>query len=188
MSEAANVPVASTSKVKLEDVPPQNNAVTSAKASTASTPSQVQQGPQQPPRRPRSKILRFLGINFKTLAEFAPSRKTAGRVAVIASPLALYLYDRRVAAQILEEHKRQVSHLADAPLPADDAGEETLLQYPKKVWVMTSRVPDDFEDDRAYRWFKYYVKVREILFWPPNKLSLTFCSPFSTLLVMTGRF
>ena len=111
------------------------------------------------PARARSKLLRFLGINFHTLREFAPSRKTALYVSLAASPFAVYFYDRRQAKQILGDYESRVRHLADGPLPSPDDGLDAVLQYPRKIWIMSSRVPDDVEVDRANRWFKTYIQV-----------------------------
>ena len=109
--------------------------------------------------RARSKILRFLGFNFQTLREFAPSRKTALYLSLAASPIAIYAYDRRAADTIRSEFIDRVRQLADAPLPGPDDGEDALLEFPRKIWIMSTSVPDDIQVDRANRWFKTYIQV-----------------------------
>ena len=136
-------------------------------------PKPLPKPPAIPPRN-RSKILRFLGINVKTLLEFAPSRKTSMYLTLAASPVALYLYDRKCAEEVLAEYKKRVAHMAEAPMPSqDEADEDALLKWPRKIWIMSTRVPDDFEEDRGNRWFKTYIKVgwaRENI----GKIALTF--------------
>lgn len=120
--------------------------------------------PLPPQKRPKSKVLRFLGINPYILKDFIPGGKTAAYITLAASPVAFYLYDRRCAEQIMEEYKAKVRHLADAPMPASGDLDYDELAYPRKVWVMSTRVPDDSENDRANRWFKNYIQVRSLYY------------------------
>lgn len=115
--------------------------------------------PLPPQRRPKSKVLRFLGINPYILKDFIPSGKTAAYLTLAASPVAFYLYDRRCAEQIMEEYKAKVRHLADAPMPNSGDVDKDELEFPRKVWIMSTRVPDDGENDRGNRWFKNYIQV-----------------------------
>lgn len=115
--------------------------------------------PLPPQRRPKSKVLRFLGINPYILKDFIPARKTAAYLTLAASPVAFYLYDRRCAEEIMEQYKAKVRHLAEAPMPASGDIEKDELEFPRKVWIMSTRVPDDSENDRGNRWFKNYIQV-----------------------------
>lgn len=139
--------------------------------------------PLPPP--PKSKLLRFMGINPAAMKDFIPSRKTSMYFTLIASPFLLYMYDRRCAERIMDEYKARVSHLAERPLPeplegggggARGAGSpDAALEFPRKVWIMSSRVPDDFEEDRGNRWFKTYIKVGGLV-----AAQLRLSQPFST--------
>jgi import inner membrane translocase subunit TIM54 len=93
------------------------------------------------------------------MKDFIPSRKTAGFLALAATPFAMYMYDRRCAEQIMEEYKAKVRALAEAPMPDSGDIKKDELLFPRKVWVMSSRVPDDSENDRGNRWFKNYIQV-----------------------------
>lgn len=115
--------------------------------------------PLPPQRRPKSKVLRFLGINPYILKDFIPRGKTAAYMTLAASPIAFYLYDRRCAEEIMEQYKSKVRHLAEAPLPDSGDLEKDELEFPRKVWVMSTRVPDDSENDRGNRWFKNYIQA-----------------------------
>lgn len=116
---------------------------------------------------------------YKGTMELAPTRKTAAYMALATSPIFFYLYDRRAAAEILETHKERVRHLAEVQLPDPPASPEpgtssstrsraassvndAELEFPRKVWIMTTCVPDDMEADRGNRWFKTYVKVGDV--------------------------
>lgn len=118
--------------------------------------SQRIEGPTLQPRKERSKLLRFFGLRWGAVTELLPGRNTRLVLLALASPFALYSYDRHQAAKILQEYKDRVKHLADIPI--DAAIDE--LDYPRKIWIMSTRVPDDTEDDRGNRWFKTYIKVR----------------------------
>lgn len=113
----------------------------------------------EPLKRPKSRVLRFLGINPYLLKDFIPSGKTAAYLTVAASPIAFYLYDRQRAEEIKKDYTRKVQHLADAPVPSSGNVEADDLEFPRKVWIMSTRVPDDHENDRANRWFKNYIQV-----------------------------
>lgn len=156
--------------------------------------------PLPPQRRPKSKVLRFLGINPYILKDFIPRGKTAAYMTLAASPIAFYLYDRRCAEEIMEQYKSKVRHLAEAPMPDSGDLEKDELEFPRKVWVMSTRVPDDSENDRGNRWFKNYIQAS---FEYPclyamcmtSKLTLRgpsdhyeYCSLYFMLLATTIRF
>ena len=103
----------------------------------------------------RSKLMRFWGVNFGALKDFAPARKTQAVIALLLSPVGLYMYDRSVAAKTLLDYKERVKNLADVEFNQ----EHDELEFPRKIWIMSTRVPDDTEDDRGNRWFKTYIKV-----------------------------
>jgi len=75
-----------------------------------------------------------------------------------ASPVLLYMYDRRCAERIMQDYKNRVSHLAEQAMPDPESTQDADIQFPRKIWIMSSRVPDDFEEDRGNRWFKTYIK------------------------------
>ena len=154
-----------------EAPPPASNAVPAAKVTVQQPPP----GTTYRGKPQRSRILRFMGWpTYKGTMELAPTRKTAAYMALAISPVFFYLYDRRAAAEILEAHKERVRHLAEVQLPDPPAAPEPgtssshlratrstsdELEFPRKVWIMTTCVPDDMEADRGNRWFKTYVKV-----------------------------
>jgi Inner membrane protein import complex subunit Tim54 len=82
-----------------------------------------------------------------------PSRNTILFFSVVFSVGGMYMYDRWKAKKLKREYIDLVRW----------RGHETLAfdQWPRKVQVLTSRVPDDDQSDRALTWWKKYVKVNK---------------------------
>ena len=131
------------------------------------------EGPVLRAKKERSKLLRFFGLRWGAVTELLPGRTTKLVLLGLASPFALYSYDRYEAAKIMQEYKDRVQHLADIPL--DEATDE--LEYPRKIWIMSTRVPDDTEDDRGNRWFKTYIKVRGETLCSPHQADIRVLQP-----------
>lgn len=71
---------------------------------------------------------------------------------VVASGVSLYVYDRRECKRLQQEYIARVE-----PYGKQLLGPQEL---PRKVLVLTSRVPEDVEWDRGLKYFRRYVKVR----------------------------
>lgn len=81
----------------------------------------------------------------------------------------LYWDDRRKCRAIKAEYIEKVKHLAEVPLGS--------AELPRKVDVYACKWPGDEEYDRSLKFFKRYVKVRQI-----SPLACRKCTDLSTIL------
>jgi import inner membrane translocase subunit TIM54 len=80
-----------------------------------------------------------------------PSRNTIIFLSVVSFVGGLYSYDRWKAKKLKQEYIELVRWRGKEPLAYDE--------WPRRVQVLSSRVPDDDQSDRALIWWKKYVKV-----------------------------
>jgi hypothetical protein len=80
-----------------------------------------------------------------------PSRNTIIFFSVVFTLGGMYTYDRWTAKKLKKEYTELVRWRGHESLAVDE--------WPRKIQVLSSRVPDDDQSDRALIWWKKYVKV-----------------------------